>query len=82
MQALKKGRTPLVSAHGNSIRGMVKILDAIPDEVISQVEIPVGVPLVYDLDDELQTCSSRYIGEPPEGVELPRDVARRGGAAG
>ncbi|MFO8004681.1 2,3-diphosphoglycerate-dependent phosphoglycerate mutase [Thioalkalivibrio sp.] len=81
MQALKKGRTPLVSAHGNSIRGMVKMLDAIPDDVIAHVEIPVGVPLVYDLDDALRPRSSRYIGQPPDEVELPYDIARRMEAA-
>ena len=77
MQALKKGRTPLVSAHGNSIRGMVKLLDDIPANVIPNVEIPVGVPLVYDLDDDLQPKSSRYLGAVPAGTELPRDMARR-----
>jgi len=77
MQALKKGRTPLVSAHGNSIRGMVKLLDDIPDDVIPHVEIPVGVPLVYELDEELRPQSSRYLGEVPDGVELPRDIAER-----
>ena len=77
MQALKKGRTPLVSAHGNSIRGRVKLLDDIPDDVIPHVEIPVGVPLVYELDEELRPRSSRYLGEVPEGVELPRKIAER-----
>ena len=77
LQALKKGRTPLVSAHGNSIRGMVKLLDDIPDEVIPHVEIPVGVPLVYDLDGDLHPRSSRYLGEVPDDVELPRDIAER-----
>lgn len=77
MQALKKGRTPLVSAHGNSIRGMVKLLDEIPGKAIPHVEIPVGVPLLYELGDELQTRASRYLGEVPDGTELPRDIARR-----
>ncbi|MBS0003544.1 MAG: 2,3-diphosphoglycerate-dependent phosphoglycerate mutase [Thioalkalivibrio sp.] len=80
MQALKRGRTPLVAAHGNSIRGMVKMLDAIPDAVIPHVEIPVGIPLLYDLDEDLRPNSSRYIGEVPEDVELPRDIARRMGS--
>ncbi|TVP85309.1 MAG: 2,3-diphosphoglycerate-dependent phosphoglycerate mutase [Thioalkalivibrio sp.] len=77
MQALKKGRTPLVSAHGNSIRGMVKMLDGIADAVIPHVEIPVGVPLLYDLDEELRPRSSRYIGRVPGDVELPSEIARR-----
>ncbi|WP_052316612.1 hypothetical protein [Thioalkalivibrio nitratireducens] len=81
VQALKKGHTPLVSAHGNSIQGMVKMLDGIADAAIPHVEIPVGVPLVYDLDQELRPRSSRYIGNLPNGAELPCDIARRMEAA-
>jgi len=77
MQALKKGRNPLVSAHGNSIRGMVKLLDSIPSKAIPHVEIPIGVPLVYELDEELRPRSSHYLGPVPDGAELPRDIARR-----
>ncbi|OOG28108.1 phosphoglyceromutase [Thioalkalivibrio denitrificans] len=74
--ALEQGRTPLIVAHGNSLRGVVKILDRIPDEVIPRVEIPVGRPLLYELDDALQPLESRYLGPVPKGTILPRDVPR------
>jgi 2,3-bisphosphoglycerate-dependent phosphoglycerate mutase len=74
--ALEQGRTPLIVAHGNSLRGVVKILDGVPDEVIPSVEIPVGRPLLYELDDALQPLDSRYLGPVPEGTVLPREVAR------
>jgi 2,3-bisphosphoglycerate-dependent phosphoglycerate mutase len=77
LRALGKGRTPLIAAHGNSLRGIVKILDGIADEVIPLVEIPVGIPLVYDLDDTLKPLASRYIGKLPEGTEVPSMAARQ-----
>ena len=49
-QALQRGETVLVAAHGNSIRGLLKFLDAISEDEITGVEIPTGIPLVYDLD--------------------------------
>jgi 2,3-bisphosphoglycerate-dependent phosphoglycerate mutase len=76
--ALEQGRTLLVVAHGNSLRGIVKTLDEIADDVIPRVEIPVGVPLLYDLDDALQPRSSRYLGKAPEGTVLPCEVTQRG----
>jgi 2,3-bisphosphoglycerate-dependent phosphoglycerate mutase len=75
--ALEQGRTPVIVAHGNSLRGVVKILDGIPDEVIPRVEIPVGRPLLYELDDALQPTESRYLGRVPEGTVLPREVSQR-----
>jgi len=59
--ALMEGRTPLVAAHGNSMRGIVKHLDGIPDEEIPGLEIPTGVPLVYEFDDALRPTGSRYL---------------------
>jgi len=52
--ALKRGKTVLVAAHGNSIRGILKFLDDISDEDITALEIPTGVPLVYELDADLK----------------------------
>lgn len=75
LHALDRGHTPLVVAHGNSLRGIVKMLDGIANELIPKVEIPVGIPLVYDLDADLKPLASRYIGPVPEGVELPCEVA-------
>lgn len=52
--ALRRGKNVLVAAHGNSIRGMVKVLDDIPDSDITDLEIPTGIPLVYYLDKDLK----------------------------
>lgn len=56
--ALKRGKTVLIAAHGNSIRGMLKYLDDISDEEITALEIPTGIPLVYELDVDLKTIPS------------------------
>jgi len=60
--ALRSGQTVLVAAHGNSIRALVKYLDNIADADIVGVNIPNGVPLVYELDADLRPISSRYLG--------------------
>ena len=56
--ALKRGKTVLVAAHGNSIRGILKYLDDISDEEITSLEIPTGIPLVYTLDKDLKPIKS------------------------
>jgi 2,3-bisphosphoglycerate-dependent phosphoglycerate mutase len=56
--ALTRGKTVLIAAHGNSIRGMLKYLDGISDEEITALEIPTGIPLVYELDINLQPIPS------------------------
>ncbi len=61
--ALMAGRTPLVVAHGNSMRGIVKHLDRISDDDIPDLEIPTGVPLVYEFDGQLRPTGSRYLDE-------------------
>ena len=58
---LKAGRRVLIAAHGNSIRGLIKYLDNIPDAKIVELEIPTGVPMLYELDDDLKPVSSRPI---------------------
>jgi 2,3-bisphosphoglycerate-dependent phosphoglycerate mutase len=58
---LKKGRSVLIVAHGNSLRGLIKHLDSIPDDKIVEVEIPTGVPMVYELDKDLKPTKSRAI---------------------
>ncbi|HET7816525.1 MAG TPA: 2,3-diphosphoglycerate-dependent phosphoglycerate mutase [Sphingomicrobium sp.] len=63
--ALREGRNVLVSAHGNSIRALVKHLSSIGDEDIVGVEIPTGEPLVYQLGDDLSVRDSYYLGERP-----------------
>jgi 2,3-bisphosphoglycerate-dependent phosphoglycerate mutase len=60
---LLEGRTVLVAAHGNSIRGLIKHLDGLTGEEVVGVEVPTGIPLVYELDERLQKVSSRYLDE-------------------
>jgi 2,3-bisphosphoglycerate-dependent phosphoglycerate mutase len=61
--ALQSGERVLVAAHGNSIRALVKLLSNVGDDEIVSVEIPTGQPLVYELNDDLNTCESYYLGE-------------------
>ena len=58
---IRSGRRVLVSAHGNSLRALVKHLDGIPDEEIPKLEIPTGVPLVYELDAALKPIKHYYL---------------------
>ncbi|EKV27273.1 Phosphoglycerate mutase [Caenispirillum salinarum AK4] len=60
--ALKGGETVLISAHGNSLRGIAMELDSVPPDVIPHVEFPYAVPLVYELDEDLKPVESRYVG--------------------
>jgi 2,3-bisphosphoglycerate-dependent phosphoglycerate mutase len=61
--ALRAGQRVLISAHGNSLRALVKHLSAIPDEEITGLEIPTGQPIVYKLDEDLQPIDRYYLSE-------------------
>jgi 2,3-bisphosphoglycerate-dependent phosphoglycerate mutase len=61
--AVKSGQKVLIVAHGNSLRSLVKHLDNIPDEEIPELNIPTGVPLVYEMDDNLRPISHYYLGD-------------------
>jgi 2,3-bisphosphoglycerate-dependent phosphoglycerate mutase len=61
---IKAGKCVLVTAHGNSLRALVKCLDGIADKDIVGLNIPTGIPLVYELDDALHPISHRYLGNP------------------
>jgi len=63
---LMEGRTPLIAAHGTSLRGVVKYLDKISDEDIERLEIPTGKPLIYELDQSLRPVHSFYLGQDDE----------------
>jgi len=78
--AIRSGRRILIAAHGNSLRALVKYLDGISDEDIVGLNIPTGVPLVYELDDELQPASSRYLGDPTRVAAAMAAVAAQGKA--
>ena len=60
---LRNGRNVMVVAHGNSLRAMVKMLDRVSDAAITELNIPTGVPLLYELDAQLQPTGSRYLGD-------------------
>ncbi len=61
--ALKQGRRVLISAHGNSIRALVKYLDGVSDDQITELNIPTGIPLVYELDDDLKARGHYYLAD-------------------
>jgi 2,3-bisphosphoglycerate-dependent phosphoglycerate mutase len=70
----------LIVAHGNSIRAMVKYLDNISDEAIPELNIPTGIPLVYELDEELKPLKSYYLGDPEAVAKAAAAVANQGKA--
>ena len=74
---LRAARNVLVVAHGNSLRAMVKMLDNIADSEITELNIPTGVPLVYELDAELRPLSSRYLGDPAAIAAAAEQVKRQ-----
>jgi 2,3-bisphosphoglycerate-dependent phosphoglycerate mutase len=78
--AIKSGQRVLIAAHGNSLRALVKHLDKISDEAIIELNIPTGVPLVYELDSALVPIRSRYLGD-ADAVKAAADAVARQGAA-
>ena len=78
--AIKSGQRMLVAAHGNSLRALVKYLDNISDEEIPGLNIPTGVPLIYELDDDLKAIRHYYLGDPEEVAKAAAAVAAQGKA--
>ena len=74
---LRSGRNVLVVAHGNSLRAMVKMLDRVSESEIVELNIPTGVPLLYELDAELKPCGSRYLGDPAAIAAAAEAVKRQ-----
>jgi 2,3-bisphosphoglycerate-dependent phosphoglycerate mutase len=74
---LRAGKNVVVAAHGNSLRAMVKMLDEIADSDIVELNIPTGVPLLYDLDSELRPRGSRYLGDPAAIAAATETVKRQ-----
>jgi 2,3-bisphosphoglycerate-dependent phosphoglycerate mutase len=77
---LKSGKKVLISASGNSLRALVKIVDNIPDEEIVHFNIPTGVPLVYELDKNFKAVKHYFLGDPEEIRKKMEDVAAQGKA--
>ena len=72
---LKAGETVLVTAHGNSLRALVKYLEGIADDVITGVNIPTGIPQLYTLDEQLNVIESRYLGDADAAEAAAKAVA-------
>ena len=76
---LRSGLTPIISAHGNSLRALVKHLDGISDDVIPSLNTPTGIPLVYNLDSNLKVLCSAYLGDPAAVEAAAAAVAAQAG---
>ena len=74
---VRAGKRVIIAAHGNSLRALVKYLDHVSDQEIVSLNIPTGVPLVYELDDALQPVSSRYLGDADEVQKAMQSVANQ-----
>ncbi len=77
---IKSGKKVIIAAHGNSLRALVKYLDNISDEEIVKLNIPTGIPLVYDLDADLKPIKHYYLGDPEEIKKAMEAVASQGKA--
>jgi 2,3-bisphosphoglycerate-dependent phosphoglycerate mutase len=75
---LKSGKHAIVSAHGNSLRALVKYLDNISDNEIVDVNIPTGIPLVYEIDEELKPLTHFYLGDAEKVRKAINEVAGQG----
>jgi 2,3-bisphosphoglycerate-dependent phosphoglycerate mutase len=75
--AVRSGRRVIISAHGNSLRALVKYLDDMSDDDIVELNIPTGIPLVYELDDTLRPIAHYYLGDPEAAKRAAEAVARQ-----
>ena len=78
--AIRSGKKVLIAAHGNSLRALVKYLDNMTDEAIIELNIPTGVPLVYELDDNLKPIKHYYLGD-QEAIKKAMDAVASQGKA-
>jgi 2,3-bisphosphoglycerate-dependent phosphoglycerate mutase len=76
--AVKSRKKVIIAAHGNSLRSLVKHLDNISDEKIVGLNIPTGIPLVYELDDDFHPIKHYYLGDPEEARKAAEAVANQG----
>ncbi len=77
---VKQGKRVIIAAHGNSLRALVKYLDQVSDSDILALNIPTGIPLVYELDDQLKPIGHYYLGDPEEIAKAQAKVAQQGKA--
>jgi 2,3-bisphosphoglycerate-dependent phosphoglycerate mutase len=77
---IRAGRRVVIAAHGNSLRALVKHLDRMSEEAVLALNIPTGIPLVYELDDTLQPLKRYYLGDPEAARKAAEAVSRQGKA--
>ena len=75
--SIAEGRRVLIAAHGNSLRALVKYLDDVSDSAIVELNIPTGIPLVYELDDRIKAIRHYYLGDPAAAAAAAEKVARQ-----
>jgi 2,3-bisphosphoglycerate-dependent phosphoglycerate mutase len=75
---VKSGQRVIIAAHGNSLRALVKYLDNVSDDTIVTLNIPTGIPLVYELDNDLNPLKHYYLGNPEEVAKAMASVANQG----
>ncbi len=75
---IKSGKRVIISAHGNSLRALVKYFDNISEKEIVSLNIPTGIPLIYELDDDLKPIKNYYLGDPEEVRKAAEAVANQG----
>jgi 2,3-bisphosphoglycerate-dependent phosphoglycerate mutase len=75
--SIASGRRVLIAAHGNSLRALVKYLDNVPETDIVELNIPTGIPLVYELNDALQPIRHYYLGDPAAAAAAAARVAQQ-----
>ena len=75
--SIKEGKNVLICAHGNSLRALVKHLDQVSDEEIIELNIPTGIPLVYELDENLKATKHYYLGDPEAAKKAAAAVANQ-----
>jgi len=76
--SIREGQKVLIAAHGNSLRALVKYLDHIPEQEIVELNIPTGMPLVYELDNDLKPLNRYYLGDPVKVKAAMDAVAAQG----
>ncbi len=78
--AIRAGKQVMISAHGNSLRALVKYLDDVPEDEIVHLNIPTGIPLIYELDEALHPIRHYYLADPEELQKAVQAVANQGKA--
>jgi len=76
--AIRAGKNLLIVAHGNSLRALIQMLENYPQDVLMELNIPTGIPLIYELDNNLKPISHRYLGDPEAVAKAQQAVAKQG----